>query len=690
MAAQPLFDVEFGPGSLGMYLVSSRAGHGLVVEKFGSDGSGIPLAAEKTGQIAIGDAIVAINGGSIRGMPKSDALRVLTESHRPVAITFLQEGGLADIERLSLRARLDLALGKGGGGGGVSTPLGMLEVTVVRGGDIGLAKGVSCAPTVTLRYRDQTHRTRPQSSAHPEYGEAFDFQIYDGLVGSTIEIEVENSVLDRSQPNARFLGRSVLPLSDLKPAQVTERVCQLADKPGMPASTRHRGQIELALRWVPSSSVVEAAAVAFTGKHSGEQHTGQQQGAYDQDDHGSTIHNVTHNATGQSGYGTTDAAGGYGATDYTVDTPAPVAAKQQDQQDDQQDSRPLGKAHDKLSQAHQLISKAHETIATLEGELMSSRAAEAGSRARVEMLEEGQDASSAMEAMGRELEQKGAQAMQLQRDLQQGERRAVELGAAADRAHRESQELRLENDTLRGEGRMQKQLLVELQHKCARLEEDHQEGSRRTEQASASWQAKEEAMRDELERLRREGVQMSAAAARRDEEAHAMKTALRRAQEEAQEEARAQIDAMTQQQRQQLDDTMQQARQAEERAQERQRQLESKQASNSAQASEMLRLREGHDARGHEVETLTRKCSMYEEQLVAVQDEALSSGLQSEQQHAIVTKMAQQVKDLHRHTHTALAVHSLHTHPHTHYTLTTHSSHTHYTHYTLTTHTHTR
>jgi hypothetical protein len=243
MAHQPpqLFDVDFGPGSLGMYLVSSRAGHGLVVEKFGSDGSGIPLAAEKTGQVAVGDAIVAINGSSIRGMPKADSLRILTEAQRPVRITFMTGGGLADIERLSLRARLDLALGKGGNSGG--RPLGMLEVTIVKGEDIGLTKGVSCTPIVTLRCGDQIHRSQPQSSAQPEYGEAFDFQIFDALVGTVIEIEVENSVVNKAQPNLRFLGHSVLPLSDLQPGAQTTRVCQLADKPGMPASTRHRGQV---------------------------------------------------------------------------------------------------------------------------------------------------------------------------------------------------------------------------------------------------------------------------------------------------------------------------------------------------------------------------------------------------------------------------------------------------------------
>jgi chromosome segregation ATPase len=143
----------------------------------------------------------------------------------------------------------------------------------------------------------------------------------------------------------------------------------------------------------------------------------------------------------------------------------------------------------KLAQAHELIGKSHETIAVLERELISVRAAEASMRAKVRVLEEGAgDAGVGVEAMEQELEHRQQLVSELQRDSQRAERREREMSAELETARREAQELRLENDTLRGEGRMQKQLLVELQTSTAILEEETHDGGKRLEHATMNWQ----------------------------------------------------------------------------------------------------------------------------------------------------------------------------------------------------------
>jgi hypothetical protein len=572
--AEPLFDVEFGAGALGMYLVSSDAGNGLVVEKFSSDDSGVPLAAEKTGQISIGDAIVAVNGESIRGMAKAAALFVLTESHRPATITFLHEGGFADIERLWELASADV------GAANVVGASSMVETAAA------------------AAFNDCKH-------SGGEYSAREHVMIHHG--GDT----------DCGSTNARDVTNSGGCAADDDTSEDTD-----ADS---------------------------------------------------------------------------DGTSGYGATDYPVAAciipshlpsrrPAPKylhdSTPAQDNTHDITNNKMHNKMHDTISQPHQFTNKTHETheiISTLEGELTMSRAQVRVLEERKQKdIEEGHASTGVVDAVRLECERAqlqregAAQVTQLQRDLQTAAERAdaaaataTELAVSVAEANGETEELRLdneelrlendelrlENDTLQGKGQMQQQLVVvELQEKCAWLEAAQTEGSMWTEEASSTWHAKEKAMREELKRVQREGAQMGADMARKEQEMHLMKHALRKAREEVQELAMAQVESISRQQRQQqqLDDTTRQAHQAEERALEKeQQQLESAQASSTAEAAEMVRLREECEARGKEVEALSRKCSMYEEQLAAVRDEALSSGVKVEQQQAAsVAKMARRVEDL--------------------------------------------
>jgi hypothetical protein len=71
-------------------LQEHQPGNRLVVKSFPKRADGTTGAAEASGKIEKGDFVTAVNGVNLDGFPFQDAIRLLTERHRPLVLRFMR------------------------------------------------------------------------------------------------------------------------------------------------------------------------------------------------------------------------------------------------------------------------------------------------------------------------------------------------------------------------------------------------------------------------------------------------------------------------------------------------------------------------------------------------------------------------------------------------------------------------
>lgn len=99
------YHVSFDEQVLGMQLADAEDGLGVEVVAFTAMDDGEPLAAERSGQVAVGDKVSRVNGRGTAGMNYAAVLDMVREAARPVTINFERKGiRAAPAERVAHQA----------------------------------------------------------------------------------------------------------------------------------------------------------------------------------------------------------------------------------------------------------------------------------------------------------------------------------------------------------------------------------------------------------------------------------------------------------------------------------------------------------------------------------------------------------------------------------------------------------
>merc|ERR550537_1821391 len=85
------YHVTFGEQRLGMCLADAADGQGVEMVAF-TEADGQPGAAELSGQVAVGDKVVRVNGRSTSGLDYAAVLDMIIGAPRPITIHFERKG----------------------------------------------------------------------------------------------------------------------------------------------------------------------------------------------------------------------------------------------------------------------------------------------------------------------------------------------------------------------------------------------------------------------------------------------------------------------------------------------------------------------------------------------------------------------------------------------------------------------
>ena len=86
------FHVSFDEAVLGMQLTDAPDGSGVIVAAFTTMDDGVPLPAEASGRIAVGDRVSRVNGCSVGGLDYAAVLNRIRAAARPLTLHFERKG----------------------------------------------------------------------------------------------------------------------------------------------------------------------------------------------------------------------------------------------------------------------------------------------------------------------------------------------------------------------------------------------------------------------------------------------------------------------------------------------------------------------------------------------------------------------------------------------------------------------